>query len=190
MTHILKILPEYYNAIQHEGKNFEVRLNDRTFKVGDTLELIEHDPSRERADRRLGSYPPGLTGRSLKKTISYILPGGQFGIDEKYVVLGLRYVPTRCTADLLHTALSQLDLGKVTYDSFDDGSGSWVELSVRTSKLTFSFDNAGMRCTGVAAYKTKVIEELEQAWRENIDQGQPSDSAMMATTTPTDECEK
>lgn len=41
MIHELKILPEYFNEIMYGRKKFEVRFNDRNFKVGDTLLLKE-----------------------------------------------------------------------------------------------------------------------------------------------------
>ena len=39
--HDLKISPKYYRDIESNGKRFEVRFNDRDFKVGDTLNLWE-----------------------------------------------------------------------------------------------------------------------------------------------------
>ena len=39
--HDLKISPKYYRDIESNGKRFEVRFNDRNFKVGDILYLCE-----------------------------------------------------------------------------------------------------------------------------------------------------
>ena len=41
--HELKIMPEYFEAIERGEKNFEVRFNDRNFAKGDILLLREHD---------------------------------------------------------------------------------------------------------------------------------------------------
>lgn len=39
MIHELKILPEYFEAVTSGRKQFEIRKNDRDFKVGDQLIL-------------------------------------------------------------------------------------------------------------------------------------------------------
>lgn len=79
MVHELKTWPEYFKAIEDGRKNFEVRYNDRNFQVGDTLILQEYDPDKKR-----------FTGEWERRIVSYILPGGGFGIEQGYVILGLR----------------------------------------------------------------------------------------------------
>jgi hypothetical protein len=79
MTHDLKTWPEFFRAVQQKKKEFEVRKNDRDFKVGDVLHLREWSP--EMLD---------YTGFSTTRTVTYILRGGQFGIAPDYVVMGLR----------------------------------------------------------------------------------------------------
>lgn len=74
MTHKLKTLPEFWDAVKSGEKTFEVRRNDRNFMVGDTLELIRHADSDERI---------------ITCEITYVLTGGQFGIEPGYSVLGL-----------------------------------------------------------------------------------------------------
>ncbi|WP_331384989.1 DUF3850 domain-containing protein [Bacillus badius] len=44
MKHELKIYPQYFKAVVSGKKSFEIRKNDRDFKVGDTLLLHEFDP--------------------------------------------------------------------------------------------------------------------------------------------------
>ena len=72
-THELKTLPEYFELVRTEVKNFEVRKNDRDFKVGDLLILKEWD----------GEY----TGRDQRRKISYILDNNDY-CKEGYVILG------------------------------------------------------------------------------------------------------
>lgn len=74
--HELKTLPEYFEAVFKGKKTFEIRINDRDFKVGDYIELHEHDLNK------------GYTGRKLRRKITYILTGGKYGLDSKYVCLG------------------------------------------------------------------------------------------------------
>lgn len=44
MRHELKTWPEFYRSTQDNKKLFELRLDDRNFKVGDELHLREFDP--------------------------------------------------------------------------------------------------------------------------------------------------
>jgi hypothetical protein len=103
-THELKTWPEYFSAVWHGLKNFEVRENDRNFLVGETLELKEFKPCSfcDGTGNRLrgamvdnekchvcygdkGKY----TGRIIFAEITYLLEGGRFGIQEGYCVMGL-----------------------------------------------------------------------------------------------------
>jgi hypothetical protein len=77
MEHRLKVWPQYYEPLARGEKNFEVRRDDRGFQKGDILDLWCYDP--ESCKYRT----------SLKKRVSYILTGGQFGIEPGYVVMGL-----------------------------------------------------------------------------------------------------
>ena len=79
MTHALKTWPEYFQAVSERGKSFEVRKFDRPFKVGEKLLLQEWDNIK-------GSY----TGDEIEVVITYILQGGQFGIEPGYVVMGIK----------------------------------------------------------------------------------------------------
>lgn len=73
--HKLKIIPEFFEDVAKHIKNFEVRFNDRDYKVGDLLELQEY------AD---GKY----TGRFYKTRIIYILDDNTY-VKDGYVILGL-----------------------------------------------------------------------------------------------------
>ena len=42
-THDLKLLPVYFHEVVLGNKNFEIRLNDRDFKVGDKIILREFE---------------------------------------------------------------------------------------------------------------------------------------------------
>ena len=76
VTHSLKTLPEYYQAVRSGKKTFEIRENDRGFAVGDSLMLREWDPSRA-----------AYTGRRLTVTVTYLT---DFEQKPGFVVLGIR----------------------------------------------------------------------------------------------------
>lgn len=74
MTHGLKIWPEYFSAVKEGIKTFEYRLNDRNYKVGDTLVLKEYlSESKE------------YTGREVLVVVTYILP-----IQDNYVIMSVK----------------------------------------------------------------------------------------------------
>lgn len=78
ITHDLKTWPEYFEAVWEGKKLFEVRKNDRHFRVGDQLCLREWNPGTRE-----------YTGRHVYTSVTFILPGGEFGVSEDYVVLSL-----------------------------------------------------------------------------------------------------
>lgn len=90
--HILKTLPQYWDAIEGGGKNFEVRRDDRGFQRGDILILRKTD-NDGRIVYSSASLPPKTV--ELRRRIAYILIGGQFGIEPGYVVMGLEIAPDR-----------------------------------------------------------------------------------------------
>lgn len=74
--HNLKIKPCYFKDVVSGRKTFEVRFNDRNFKVGDIIVLEEFD-SR------------GYTGKYLNCEITYVLDDVEY-CKEHYVVLGIK----------------------------------------------------------------------------------------------------
>lgn len=76
--HELKTWGKYFVEVKNGDKKFELRKNDRDFKIGDYLLLREYNPNTEE-----------YTGRELIKRIDYILEGGDFGLKEGYVILSI-----------------------------------------------------------------------------------------------------
>lgn len=75
--HYLKTETEYYQAVGQGIKNFELRWDDRSYKIGDMVYLKE--------------VVKGITtGRELGPLeIIYILKGGVFGLKKGWCILGL-----------------------------------------------------------------------------------------------------
>lgn len=65
MIHELKIRPKYFDAVRNGAKKFELRRNDRDFRVGDYLALNEWDGE---------SY----TGRTELVKVTYMLNPNDF----------------------------------------------------------------------------------------------------------------
>ena len=76
-VHELKSWPPYFEALVSGVKRFEVRRDDRSYRVGDVLHLLEFDPG-----------PRTYTGRSFTVRVSYVMELEPLGIGG-YVGLGL-----------------------------------------------------------------------------------------------------
>ena len=75
--HYLKTETEYYQAVESGEKMFEIRKNDRDYKVHDMVYLQEV----------VNGAP---TGRELEQMeITYVLHGGKYGLADDYCVLQL-----------------------------------------------------------------------------------------------------
>jgi ASC-1-like (ASCH) protein len=77
MNHKLKTINPYFNDVYAGRKTFEVRIDDRKYKEGDTLTLQEYVNGQK-------------TGAEITVSVDYILEGGQFGIDNGYIVMSIK----------------------------------------------------------------------------------------------------
>ncbi len=83
--HKLKTDTEVFQAIVDGRRTFEIRFNDRNFKVGDELVLLETIHTLE--EQMKHGKPLLFSGNVLRKTISYVLSG--YGLEAGWVVLGI-----------------------------------------------------------------------------------------------------
>jgi len=77
-SHDLKCWPGCFADIMAYDKTFEVRKNDRDFKVGDILILREWDPSRK-----------DYTGAVTRREVTYVISLELFGIPG-FVAMGIQ----------------------------------------------------------------------------------------------------
>nr|WP_319398218.1 DUF3850 domain-containing protein [uncultured Carboxylicivirga sp.] len=75
MVHDLKIYPMYYQAVKLGVKKFEVRYDDRGYKVGDTLMLREFGIE-------------GYTGQFVEVRVTFILRDTEM-LSHRYCVLSI-----------------------------------------------------------------------------------------------------
>jgi hypothetical protein len=82
LVHELKTWPEFFKSVASGDKDFEIRKDDRDFRVRDILWLREWDPAN--AD---------YTGRELYRQIKYMTEKDNPWVKEGFKVLGLRTIP-------------------------------------------------------------------------------------------------
>ncbi|WP_445506719.1 ASCH/PUA domain-containing protein [Niallia sp. 03190] len=75
VKHKLKIQPEFFEEVCTGIKSFEIRRNDRDFRVGDILLLQEYIPETEK-----------YTGRVIDRKVTYITNYAQ---RSDYVVMAM-----------------------------------------------------------------------------------------------------
>ena len=80
VTHELKTWQSYFHAVLDGTKKFEIRRDDRDFRVGDTIRLRETEYGS-------GNY----TGREVRRVITYILRHEEdLGLIGGFAILSLR----------------------------------------------------------------------------------------------------
>lgn len=79
MEHELKIYPTYFEAVISGKKTFEVRKNDRKYRVGDILILKEWDNIK-------------YSGREARAEVIYLIDDKFVGIQPGYVVMGISLI--------------------------------------------------------------------------------------------------
>lgn len=120
-VHELKTWPYYFEEVWNGTKTFEVRKNDRDFRVGDTLILQEYDHEFEReiADARaLGcSFLDSMlmhcspySGRVVTAKVTYIMPGGRNGLNHDHCIMAIS-VECRTTKSLHMPVMKDPPLG-------------------------------------------------------------------------------
>lgn len=79
MTHALKTWPEFFQKVKSGIKSFELRKNDRDFKLGDSLLLQEYNPETKK-----------YTGEEWEGEITYVFSDEAFGLKKGYILLGIQ----------------------------------------------------------------------------------------------------
>jgi hypothetical protein len=87
-THQLKSLPEFFEAVLDHIKTFEIRKDDRAFKVGDIVTLREWRPLVVGYTGLMAGY----TGRELHVKVTYKMAGGLYGLAEGYCIMGIKII--------------------------------------------------------------------------------------------------
>lgn len=88
--HDLKCHPHFFAAIVEGKKTFEIRRNDRAYRVGDTMTLKEYDPSLGHTGKETGPFD--VVYLMTAEDFPAILPG--------FVIMGLGGLPETITVRL------------------------------------------------------------------------------------------
>jgi hypothetical protein len=75
-VHDLKVWPQFFAALVDGSKAFEIRKNDRDYRVGDKLTLREWHPDTEE-----------YSGRTASRVVTYVTA---FNQAPGWVVMGIR----------------------------------------------------------------------------------------------------
>lgn len=79
--HELKTDPHVWEAVNDGSKNFEVRRDDRGFQKGDILRLKRWHVANWHEQR--------FNSPTIDRVVTFILTGGQYGVEPGYVVMAL-----------------------------------------------------------------------------------------------------
>jgi len=107
LHHALKVWPQFIPALDDGSKTFEARKDDRSYQVGDVLDLYGWDP-----DARME------TGWKQSRTVTYKLSGPAWGVEAGHCILGLSPLPAPATSP----NAGEADEQRPKYDAFEVGS--------------------------------------------------------------------
>jgi hypothetical protein len=109
VIHKLKVWLKYYSAIDNHTKTFELRKNDRDFKVNDYLFLQPFDNEKDME---------APIGRQLA-IITYVLSdASNFGLKDGYAILGIKFWKDFTEQEKLIFRL--VEAGKIDENTFKD----------------------------------------------------------------------
>lgn len=86
-SHELKTDPDVFDAVAAGHKTFEIRFDDRGFKVGDALVLNRTKHTGE--TMRAGLAPLEFTGHQITCMVTHILRGPVYGLADGWVILSI-----------------------------------------------------------------------------------------------------
>lgn len=120
-THDLKCWPEPFAALRRGDKPYEIRVNDRDYRVGDLLRL------REVA--LFHGYAGPYTGEVEERVVTYMTRGGEWGLPADLCVLGLATPEVRS----LRAALAERERDTARLDYM--ATADWAEVGAYCANL-------------------------------------------------------
>jgi hypothetical protein len=127
VIHELKTWPGPFAAVLAGTKTYEIRVADRDYKVGDVLHLREFVPGRATLIHE-PACPPHYTGRSIDVEVTYLTPGGEWGLPYGLCVMSIRKVDE---GSLCGELLESLRLASTTSDGYRDAHAAYQRWAAR-----------------------------------------------------------
>ena len=121
MIHQLKCESEFFNATIERKKEYEIRLNDREYKVGDYLALNEI----EHTDADHFEY----TGRSTLVVVTHVLDDKRF-LPAGFVALGIK----PCVVEVFNAGISFCDAQVLTERNLERARWSGIDKCVNAAE--------------------------------------------------------
>lgn len=146
--HHLKCWPEWFGDLWDGVRPFEIRRDDRGYKVGDQLVIEEWDPDLE-------TY----TGRAVRRTIGYIFGYHHPGLSPMYAVLSFANLTDAVRRIGTGAASIVVGTGRRRVSSSVEGV---LEMVSRKGHLIHS----GLREYGTDRYVRCVL--VEERWRDQL----------------------
>lgn len=100
--HKIKIKKMYYDAVLSGEKTFEIRKNDRDYKVGDIIHFV---PIADNGDMIIPHNPK-------EYKITYVFHGGEYGLENRYCVFGIAPAIEKKMDDLISRSALMKDIIK------------------------------------------------------------------------------
>ena len=168
ITHELKCHPGPFQAVKRGDKPFEWRKDDRDYRVGDTLRLLEWEPLTMWGHKHgvPHTIEPHYTGDECYRRVTYIIREG-FGIPEGYCIIGLKDME------------AQEPVAWMAVIRYPDGDDSLVYGSTREGAVQMGYERT--RVTGTVVRVAPLYAERSK--RPPTVQGPPMitvDGAMEA----------
>lgn len=88
MLHELKTDSGVFQAVKRGEKTFEIRKDDRGFKLHDQLTLKE---TKHSGAEMYSGAPLEFTGKELQVVVTYILRGPCYGLAEDWVIMSVKH---------------------------------------------------------------------------------------------------
>lgn len=88
--HRIKIEPSYFSSVKEKIKTFELRKNDRDYKVGDILVLSEYVDIPDSINSI--SIDSFYTGSEVIARVKYIMDKPVYGLQSEYCIISIEVV--------------------------------------------------------------------------------------------------
>jgi len=89
MKHELKTDPEVYDDVKNGYKTFEIRMDNRDYKVDDTLILQK---TKHTGKQMANGAPLVYTGDKISLLVIYILKGPIYGLEKGWVIMSIKRI--------------------------------------------------------------------------------------------------